>query len=109
MIVLPNKHQSRFANVSDAELVDLARVLGCSLRGLLAVNSDPPMNIIIHEAPLAVSADAGYGELSETTFHWHLEVLPRLSRMAGFEAGTGFTINSISAEKAARTIRGEGS
>jgi UDPglucose--hexose-1-phosphate uridylyltransferase len=108
MMVLPNRHQSRFAATTDEELADLARVLGAALRGLRAVHTNPPMNVIIHEAPLAESDGGGYGELADVSFHWHLEVLPRLSRMAGFEAGTGFTINSVSAERAARVLRGEG-
>jgi UDPglucose--hexose-1-phosphate uridylyltransferase len=107
MMVLPNTHQSRFQETTDEQLADLAETLAESLGGLLAVHSDPPLNIIIHEAPLANYGSAGYGSSDADPFHWHLEILPRLSRMAGFEAGTGFTINSISAEHAARVIRGE--
>lgn len=107
MMILPNTHQSRFLETTDEQLADLAETLVESLGGLSAVHPDPPLNIIIHEAPLAISDSASYGESDDDPFHWHLEILPRLSRMAGFEAGTGFTINSISAEHAARVIRGE--
>ena len=40
-------------------------------------------------------------------FHWHLEIIPKLTRVAGFEWGTGFFINPTPPEEAARYLRGE--
>ncbi len=38
-------------------------------------------------------------------YHWHLELMPRLTKVAGFEWGTGLYINPTSPEEAARVLR----
>ena len=38
-------------------------------------------------------------------YHWHIEILPRLTRVAGFEWGTGFHINPTAPEDAAKFLR----
>jgi UDPglucose--hexose-1-phosphate uridylyltransferase len=38
-------------------------------------------------------------------FHWHIELMPRLTRIAGFEWGTGFYINPTAPEEAAKYLR----
>ena len=57
----------------------------------------PAYNLIIHSSPL----------FAETTeyYHWHVELIPKLTRVAGFEWGTGFHINPTSPEEAARVLR----
>jgi hypothetical protein len=47
---------------------------------------DPLYNFIIHTAP--------FGESVKEYYHWHLEIIPRVTKVAGFEWGTGFYINS---------------
>jgi len=59
---------------------------------------DPSFNYYIHTAP--VREPVG-------TFHWHLEITPRLTEIAGFERGTGFYINPIVPEDAAAILKGE--
>jgi len=59
--------------------------------------SDPPYNYIIHTAPY----DAKVGHF----YHWHIEIIPRLSQVAGFEWGSGFYINTVPPEDAARYLR----
>ncbi len=60
----------------------------------------PAYNLIIHSAPFN---DANHGE--DDVYHWHVEILPKLARTAGFEWGTGFYINPTSPEEAARVLR----
>jgi len=38
-------------------------------------------------------------------YHWHIEVIPRLTRVAGFEWGTGFYINPVPPEQAAAFLK----
>ena len=89
---------------TDAELAALAAVLAPSLQGLFGFHGDPSLNIVIHSA----TVDRKGADEGAESFHWHLEVLPRLSRPAGFEVGTGYTINSVVPEDVARWLRGEG-
>ena len=57
----------------------------------------PPYNLIVHSSPLQDNAGEYY--------HWHVEIMPKLTRVAGFEWGTGFYINPTSPEEAARVLR----
>jgi galactose-1-phosphate uridylyltransferase len=45
------------------------------------------------------------GDALPDYYHWHMSVIPRLTTLAGFEFGTGFYINSVSPEDAARYLR----
>jgi len=38
-------------------------------------------------------------------YHWHMEIIPRVTRVAGFEWGTGFYINPVLPETAAEYLR----
>ena len=116
MCLAPRRHQDDFTQVAAEDLAGAARVLSASLRALTKLHDDPPLNLVLHSAPLAPSAANAYGSGEDTEaelgsiagFHWHIEVLPRLTRLAGFEAGTGFAINSVAPETAARRLREEG-
>jgi UDPglucose--hexose-1-phosphate uridylyltransferase len=57
----------------------------------------PPYNFILHSAPLREKADDYH--------HWHFEIMPRLSEVAGFERGSGFYINPTPPEEAAKFLR----
>jgi UDPglucose--hexose-1-phosphate uridylyltransferase len=96
--LLPRHHACHFDKLSGIELTELGEVFHTVLnkldRGLL----DPPYNFVIHTAPRsAPEADA---------FHWHIEFLPRLTGIAGFEFGTGIHINPVPPEQAAEYLRG---
>ncbi|HOX24920.1 MAG TPA: DUF4921 family protein [Candidatus Krumholzibacteria bacterium] len=94
LLVAPRGHQARFAGARADELGAVARTLGGVCRALRAVAGDPPYNLVLHTAPVAVE-----------DFHWHLELLPRLAPLAGFETGTGFHINPVGPETAAEALR----
>jgi UDPglucose--hexose-1-phosphate uridylyltransferase len=57
----------------------------------------PAYNLILHTAPLSGEAD--------TAFHWHLEILPRVTRYSGLEWGTGMFRNPVAPEEAAHVLR----
>jgi UDPglucose--hexose-1-phosphate uridylyltransferase len=97
--ILPASHRSGFAETEPGELRPLGRLLGEILRRMGKVLGNPPYNYMLHSAPLRA---AGLDH-----FHWHLEIIPKLTRVAGFEWGTGFFINPTPPEEAARYLRGE--
>lgn len=104
MLLVPRAHAADLTSCGDADLEALADLLQRALAGLERLHPDPPLNLVVHGAPL-VRQPAH--EPAAAAFHWHLEILPRLTRLAGFEAGTGFFINAVPPETAARRLRGE--
>jgi UDPglucose--hexose-1-phosphate uridylyltransferase len=46
-----------------------------------------------------------FGETDNESYHWHIEIMPKLIYVAGFEWGTGFYINPVTPEEAARLLR----
>jgi len=96
--ILPREHDASFMNVSDGgEFADLARMLRDTLQRLNVALDRPPFNFVIHTAPVS-EGDLEY-------YHWHLEIIPSLSRVAGFEIGSGFHINPTPPEDAAQYLR----
>ena len=102
VLVVPRRHVAGLAAASDDDLAGVATVLAQALVGLSAVAPDPALNLVVHSAPVAREPSTG-----SPFFHWHLELLPRLAGLAGFEAGSGFAINAVVPELAARRLRGE--
>lgn len=103
MLFVPRHHQASMNQASDEELAALAELMAPALKGLFRFHGDPSLNLVIHSATVDTAGVAQGGD----SFHWHLEVLPRLSRPAGFEVGTGYTINSVVPEVAAEWLRRE--
>jgi len=99
--ILPTVHRAAFEESGVDELRNLAALLSGFLRRMNRVLGDPPFNFMLHTAPLRG------GELE--SFHWHLEVIPKLTRVAGFEWGSGFFINPLPPEDAAAALRAESS
>ena len=95
--VLPRSHSSRYESLTDAEAADLAGVIKPLLGKLDAVLSYPAYNWYIRTGP------ARSGPLP--SFHWHLQLSPRTSRVAGFEWATGCFINPVPPERAAEELR----
>ncbi len=96
--ILPLQHQDSFQSMSDpAELKEFATVLKETLQRLNRALDRPPYNFVIHTAPVSD------GELEH--YHWHLEIMPKLTRVAGFEIGSGFYINPTPPEDAAQYLR----
>jgi UDPglucose--hexose-1-phosphate uridylyltransferase len=106
MLLVPRRHAPDLLACGDEELAGLAGVLDRALQGLERQHADPPLNLVLHGAPLL--REPGDEEVA-AAFHWHLEVVPRLTRLAGFETGTGFAINAVPPETAAGRLREQGS
>ncbi len=97
MWIIPKHHNPSFTHMGDQQPRALASILRDSLRRLTIALDDPPFNYVIHTAP--------YGQESLEYYHWHLELMPRLIKHAGFEWGSGFYINPTPPETAAKHLR----
>ena len=95
--ILPTRHRSAFEEAGVEELRGLAELLGDFLRRMDRVLNGPPYNFMLHTAPLRE------GALEH--FHWHLEIIPKLTNVAGYEWGSGFFINPVPPEDAAAALR----
>ena len=106
-MVIPRRHCHSFAEEPRTTLVALAHCLKDFMARLKAVLRDPPYNFVFHTAPNTetVVRRRNYWDTLSVDFHWHIEVLPRLTKVAGFEWGTGFYINPTAPEEAAAFLR----
>jgi UDPglucose--hexose-1-phosphate uridylyltransferase len=102
--ILPQRHAADFTYIENNEVTDLAKMLKLILEKLRVALNDPPFNYILHMAPFR-RRRVGYWATIEEDYHWHIELLPRLSRVAGFERGSGFYINPTPPEVAAQVLR----
>jgi len=95
--ILPKEHRSNFESLTEREVVHLAETLKSTMNAMNKAASYPSFNYLIHNSPCS-SRFLGY-------YHWHIEIIPHLTRIAGFEWGTGFYINLLAPEEAARRMR----
>lgn len=101
--ILPKQHNCDFVAITEQEYLGLAQVLKTTLLKLRGALNDPPFNFLIHTAPFR-RPHPGYWSTIQHDFHWHLEIIPRLTRPAGFEEGSGFYINPVPPEEAAAVL-----
>lgn len=95
--ILPKTHSSDFALITPEAIRDLVRLLKEVLLRMRSVLSDPSYNFIIHTAPIEPR--------ERDEYHWRVELIPKLIKVAGFEWGTGFYINPTPPELAAKSLR----
>jgi UDPglucose--hexose-1-phosphate uridylyltransferase len=95
--IVPKTHSSHYETIKKNEVDDLGTVLKTILMKLEVALDRPAYNYIIHTSP--------FDTQSLPHYHWHIEIIPRMTRVAGFEWGTGFYINSVPPEQAASYLR----
>ena len=95
--MLPKKHISSFENTDNDMFGAMADCLSLVLKKINKALGFPPYNYILHSSPTDNSENDFY--------HWHFEIIPRLTKVAGFEWGTGFYINPTPPEQAAQHLR----
>jgi UDPglucose--hexose-1-phosphate uridylyltransferase len=94
--ILPRGHASRFEDASLHDCRALARVLGDVLRRLERALEQPSYCLMVHSAPVADGAEF---------YHWHVEILPRVTRAGSLEPLSGFFLNPTRPEDAAQFLR----
>ena len=98
--IMPKRHESHYEETDAATLANLAWVLRTTIRKIDKVLERPAYNFIVHSSPLQDPPLAHY--------HWHVEIIPKLTKVAGFEWGTGFYINPTPPEESAKFLREAG-
>jgi UDPglucose--hexose-1-phosphate uridylyltransferase len=95
--IVPRRHESNFEAEPKERLALAAQALRTTLAKLMTGLGRPAYNFMIHTNPL--------GDPSSASYHWHIEVVPALTQVAGFEWGSGFHINPVPPEEAAEFLR----
>ncbi|KAA3634148.1 MAG: galactose-1-phosphate uridylyltransferase [Calditrichaeota bacterium] len=95
--IVPKSHQSSYLEMSDSDYLVLAKCLKDTLTRLKMALNDPPFNFMIHTRPVSRE--------SHEYYHWHIEIIPKLTKVAGFEWGSGFYINPTAPEEAAEYLK----
>ncbi|MFQ5707558.1 MAG: galactose-1-phosphate uridylyltransferase [bacterium] len=95
--ILPKQHFSHFESMPEEMYNKLAISLKDALTRINKALGFPPFNFMLHSSPIQ--------ESSLLEYHWHLEIIPKLTKIAGFEWGSGFYINSTPPEIAAEHLQ----
>jgi UDPglucose--hexose-1-phosphate uridylyltransferase len=90
--IMPKRHQPTIVDLVSEEIRSLALSFRVCFGALKRLLDDPPYNF-------------GFHMVSDSHYHWHVEVYPRLSVWAGFEKSTGMFVNVVSPEKASNSLR----
>ena len=97
MWILPKQHASSYLAMDDAHFKALTAIFSECMRRLNTCIPNVPYNFVLHGAPLRSQPLDHY--------HWHFEIMPKLTMIAGFEWGSGFYINPIPPEEAAQFLK----
>jgi UDPglucose--hexose-1-phosphate uridylyltransferase len=95
--IFPLRHMASFGEIKDMEIVDLARVLRTLLAKIYIGLENPDLNFTVRSGPTDNNG--------ARHFHWYVSLIPRLTRVAGFELGSGMFINTVLPEAAAEFLR----
>lgn len=102
--IIPKKHSCDFVNLEPDSRKYFAQMLKAVLSKIKKGLNDPAYNYVLHTAPFR-RKKMGYWKSIDYDYHWHMEIIPRLTRVAGFEWGTGFYICPVPPEDCARFLR----
>jgi UDPglucose--hexose-1-phosphate uridylyltransferase len=96
--IVPKKHNGFFCHMPAEEIPSLAAILKDTIAKMKVIFPNLSYNFLVHSSPINGDGDTeGY--------HWHIEFMPKLTRVAGFEWGTGFYIVSTPPELAAEYLK----
>ena len=96
--ILPKTHQEHFDHLTKPKRQQLAQLMSAVIKKLYQGLNDPPFNFFVHTAPAKMSRPLGF-------YHWHIEIMPRLTIFGGYELGSGIIIDVVSPEKSAEFLR----
>jgi len=95
--IMPKSHSPRYQDLNDSQIHQLSEIWKAALYKIYAGLENPPYNYFIHTSPTQKKVDKYY--------HWHMELVPKLTVAAGFELGTGMYINIAIPEDCADYLR----
>ena len=96
--ILPKCHASHYEETPREHLEDLAGIVRSVIRRLEAAVGRCAYNYALHTTPFDETTALAH-------YHWHIEIVPAMVKTAGFELGTGWFINPIAPETAAKMMR----
>jgi len=102
--ILPKDHNAAYTSITKEAIMDLAEIVKRYLRKIKAALNDPRYNMMLHTRPSFVSSRSPVSTIDKD-YHWHIEIVPILTKLAGFEWGSGFYINPTSPEDGADFLR----
>jgi UDPglucose--hexose-1-phosphate uridylyltransferase len=105
--IYPRRHSHDFTQMTPEETEALGSTLARNLRRIKLCLNNPAYNLMVQSSPhekVRPGHPEYWGTLPQD-YHWHIDILPRLTKVAGFEWGTGFYINPVSPEQATRFLR----
>jgi UDPglucose--hexose-1-phosphate uridylyltransferase len=98
MVLMPREHTAFFNDIQKKHVADLAAIMRKVFGLIREALDDPAYNFLVHAAPFNEPGVEPY-------YHWHIEIIPKLTKVAGFEWGTGFYINPTPPEAAAKFLQ----
>ncbi len=104
--IFPKSHNSNFCEITSAQTEMLASILRDVLQRIDRTLGEPPYNLFLQNRPFLRPRD-GYWKTIEEDFHWHVEILPQVIWMTGFERASWFFYNPVPPELAVRCLNGQ--
>ncbi len=98
MWIVPRHHSPSFLDILAYETDHLAQIMREVFGRLYHGLNDPDYNYIVRSSPQKVSAPY---------LHWYISIVPRVTRVAGFELGSGMSINPTLPEDNAEFLRNQ--
>ena len=102
---MPTEHSCDFDKAKPNTAKNLGKIYKHIFTKLSKLLGDFPFNVILHTAPFRRRRKKSYWETIEDDYHWHIEIMPRLTQVAGFEWGSGFYINPMPPEDACKALK----
>lgn len=96
--IIPRRHAPSFLSIDEKEIASLGHILRTVLRKVYVGLGDPDYNYVIRSAP--------FRDEEQEYLHWYVTIVPRVTRAAGFELGSGMFINTALPEESAEFLRG---
>jgi UDPglucose--hexose-1-phosphate uridylyltransferase len=96
--IMPKKHESQFEETAKSSMESCAEAMTEVFKMIDKTLENPPINFYLHTLPTI-------HENSES-YHWHIEIAPRVSRYGGFELSSDIIINTMPPEEASGYLKG---
>ncbi|GAB6072619.1 galactose-1-phosphate uridylyltransferase [Venenivibrio stagnispumantis] len=105
--IAPKYHSHDFSMIDENQLLKLSEISQVVIKKLHKALVNPPFNMILHTSPPIRDYPAKplYYNGIDRFYHWFIEILPRITTLAGFELGTDIYINPTIPEDAAKFLR----
>jgi UDPglucose--hexose-1-phosphate uridylyltransferase len=107
VFIAPVEHNHNYAEISDDQLETFSHFFKDILWRIKKVLNDPPYNFVLNTSPNTEARPKRPDQWAtlKYDYHWHIDIIPRVVRIAGFEWGSGFYINPSVPEDAAKFLR----